>query len=112
MEQSTQINEINEFNGESDVRGFIISRIAAIKAQLEAIKPLYEELDTLTVQLADSVPAGTSFILGDDTVTLVDNFAEKNTVFRPTGVKRFEVQIENTIEKLAKQAKRDKKKKD
>lgn len=69
----------------------LVARAVQIKDALEANKPLYDELDEITVQLAalqfSQAPVGAKV------VTLVDNFAAKNTVFRPCGVKRFELKV-------------------
>lgn len=63
-----------------------LARIAELLTALEAIKPLYEELDALVVEYVAAhgtgpTPAG---------IEVVDNFADRNTVFRVAGVKRFE----------------------
>ena len=53
-----------------------------IQAALADTKKLYDRLDEIT------------HILGNQKLTrfvIVDNFAEKNTVFRTTSVKRFEL---------------------
>lgn len=70
----------------------IADRIDAIKKALEAQKPLYGELDELIIELSGIAEVGTSFSAGGNFVTLVDNFKDKNTVFRPAGVKRFDVE--------------------
>ena len=76
-------------------------RAAEIKAQLDAVKPLYDELDKITVELAALMVAGREFDLPDGSVgRVVNNFAEANTVFRPAGVKRFELKI-MTAEEIA-----------
>jgi hypothetical protein len=83
----------------------IVNRIAQIKDQLEAVKPLYEELDALTVEFTQCGYFGNKKFATDEAtprfVSIVDNFSEKNTVFRPAGVKRFEsvLQTQEDIEK-------------
>lgn len=102
-------------------------RLVQLKAALEANKPLYEELDRLTLELKDAM--GTTafpvtlteqesmylhngeakFIAQNQVITINDNFAEKNTVFRPAGVKRFEAALETAEEfkiRLEKEAKK------
>lgn len=53
--------------------------------QIEAIKPLYKELDELTDKL---FAAG--FVAGEG-LAIVDNFAEKNTVWKASAIRRFEL---------------------
>lgn len=55
-----------------------------IHASLDAVKPLYKRLDEIVEQLISHDLSGTGY-------AMVDNFAEKNTVFRMAGVKRFEL---------------------
>lgn len=69
----------------------ILKRVIDIQRELDIRKALYDELDMLTEQLqAEGFEAAG---LDGLTIVLVDNFAEKNTVFRPAGVKRFEIKI-------------------
>ncbi len=70
----------------------IADRINEIKKALEAQKPLYGELDELIIELSGIAEVNTSFSAGGNFVTLVDNFQSKNTVFRPVGVKRYDVE--------------------
>jgi len=93
---------------ESDTAVKLVARILDIKKELDERKALYEELDQLTLELKKlNFEAMT---LNDMRIELVDNFAEgKNTVFRPAGVKRFEVEVE-TMEKWAKREAKNKKK--
>lgn len=104
-------------------------RIIKLKAILDSIKPVYEELDRLTLELNAII--GTTrlleldlteeqamfmmngevrFIARSQVVSVVDNFAEKNVVFRPAGVKRFEVNTETKEEYLVRLEKAAKKK--
>lgn len=83
----------------------IAGRIVAIKAQLELQKPLYEELDNLTLELKAIVGVDAEVMANGSFVTVVDNFAEKNTVFRPAGVKHFDVSLETFQEREEAQAK-------
>lgn len=104
-----------------------LARVIQLKAVLDANKPLYEELDRLTLELKDVMGVGSlainlteeetmymhnnemKFLAPNQVVTIVDNFAEKNTVFRPAGVKRFEASLETIEEynlRLEKEAKK------
>lgn len=104
-----------------------VVRVIQLKAALDANKPLYEELDRLTLELKGVMGVGAipvrlteqetmymhnnevKFLAPEQVVSIVDNFAEKNTVFRPAGVKRFEASLETTQEynlRLEKEAKK------
>lgn len=69
----------------------IVQKILKIQAKLDQVKPLYQELDDLTVRLADANVKEVKE--GDVVIHIVDNFATKNTAFKATGVKRFEAKI-------------------
>lgn len=66
-------------------------RLLEVHKELEARKVFYEEYDKLVAELR--AEGFTHEILEGFDMTLVDNFADKNTVFRPAGVKRFEITI-------------------
>lgn len=69
----------------------ILARVIEIQRELDIRKALYDELDMLTEQLvAEGFQAGG---IDGSIITMVDNFADKNTVFRPAGVKRFELKV-------------------
>ncbi len=70
----------------------MIERVVEITAQLAEVKPLYKELDELTITLKDTKKD--SFQTKDYSLVLVDNFAGKNTNYRVAAVKRFELKIE------------------
>lgn len=70
-----------------------LRRALEIMDLLKAQKPLYAELDELTVELERLGLSDVEFPDGR-TVRLVDNFAESNTQFRPAGIKRFELRVE------------------
>lgn len=82
----SQNNKIKEKLGE----------VVRITEELERRKALYEELDNLTLELREA-----GFTAGDyDTgcgeilsITLVDNFAEKNTQFRMAALRRYEIKV-------------------
>jgi len=109
--------------------------IILLQAILSANKPLYEKLDKLTLKLQSLVGAGAvvrvtlsekqqmfihngeaKFIAPDQVVEVIDNFSEKNTVFRPAGVKRFEAksiskqEYDEKLEKARKKAEKTAKK--
>ena len=72
----------------------LLERAAEIKKALDVVKPLYEELDTITMRIATEFPMAQEVELKTgEIVKLVDNFASTNTVFRPLGIKRFELKI-------------------
>lgn len=88
-------------------------RMIQLKAILDSNKPLYEELDKLTLAVKEvfgttSVPVSLSqdetvymhggemkFLHPQQVVSIEDNFSEKNTVFKTAGVKRFEAKVED-----------------
>lgn len=94
----------------------VLARLAEVEAALGLMKKLYEEKELLTMQLKQLVPVGQEVTYGDFVFSVVDNFAEKNTVFRPAAVKRFDLQVDSLMaraikadkeaEKLAKKAKK------
>jgi hypothetical protein len=55
-----------------------------IMSSLEDVKKLYGRLDEITMLLKGEDLSGVSLVV-------IDNFAEKNVVFRPAGVRRFEL---------------------
>jgi hypothetical protein len=67
-------------------------KIIEIQKQLDEMKPLYKEIDELVCEL---VAANVTTVeVKDQKVIILDNFSDKNTVFRTTGVKRYEAKIE------------------
>lgn len=68
-----------------------LKRLLEIRAQLEANKPLYAELDSIVVELSKKVKR--EYVIGGLLIQIVDNFATKNTCFRPAAVKRFDVKV-------------------
>lgn len=69
----------------------ILKRVIQIHEELEVRKALYDELDMLIIQLQAEgfVSAEIDGLL----IQLVNNFETTNTVFRPAGVKQFEVKV-------------------
>lgn len=101
-------------------------KLVQLKAKLDACKPLYEEVDRLTLQLNSMTPGPVFVTLTeeertflhagelhhvapDQVVTVVDNFATKNTAFKTAGVKRFEAETMSSLEFKDKQEKAAKK---
>lgn len=70
----------------------LIARAIEINKQLEVVKSLYGELDLITTELVKN--EFVSAVHNGTCVLLVDNFKTKNTCFRTTSVKRFELKIE------------------
>lgn len=68
-----------------------VSQLAAEAAEvitkLEEAKALYSRLDALTDQLNGACPK----LLAKHGVQVVDNFASKNTVWKSSAVRRFEL---------------------
>lgn len=66
--------------------------------QLESVKPLYADLDTIIMRLHE-LGFESAECLDGETLELVSNFidpktgAARNTVFRPAGVKQFELKL-------------------
>ncbi len=80
-----------------------LSRVIDIQKELDLRKELHAELDRLTLEL--EAAGFTETTLADLHIELVDNFAEKNTCFRPAGVKRFELDVEPLAKFLKRKAK-------
>lgn len=72
-----------------------IKRAIKIIELLDQIKPLYKELDEITMGLVQE--NFTSARVKGKTVTLADNFADKNSVFKAVAIKRFELKVESTL---------------
>lgn len=70
----------------------IVARARQIHGELDKVRPLYSELDAITTALLslhnDKRACKELLRLG---CLLVDNFAEKNTVFRNTAIRRYEI---------------------
>lgn len=69
----------------------IAARVLEINKVLDAAKPLREELDLLTLELVKNNCFSAEY--GTFVLSVVDNFQDTNTVFRPTGVKRYELKV-------------------
>jgi hypothetical protein len=71
---------------QTDYIGLILKARKLLK-QLEAVKPLYKELDAITEVLQS---LGFSDAHG---IAMVDNFAAKNVVWKSSAMRRFELKI-------------------
>lgn len=80
-----------------------LNRVLDLQKELDLRKALYAELDALIVELAQG--GFKEATLNEFHLELVDNFSEKNTCFRPAGVKRFEIDIEPLAKFLKRKAK-------
>lgn len=72
----------------------IAERVLEIQAEIDATKPLYAELDRLVQDLVDR-----EFVeckVGRSVVRLVDRYADKNTAWKATAIRRFDLQIFTT----------------
>lgn len=67
-------------------------RIIQIQKELAKMKELYTELDVIAAQLLKI--DFKSAVHNGQTINLVDNFREKNCVFRTTGFRRFEIKVD------------------
>jgi len=83
--------KLNTLIENSTERKQLLKRIIRIQAELDIRKALYDELDMLTVQL--QAEGFISAEMDGLRIELIDNFASGNTVFRPAGVKHFEVKV-------------------
>jgi hypothetical protein len=67
----------------------IAKRASEVLDKLEAMKALYAEADKLTEEL---LQLGVTKVEVDGSIlVIVDNFASKNTYFKTTSIKRFEL---------------------
>lgn len=89
-----------------DVYQSVIKRLSDIESTLGLMKKLYEEKEELTLKLKDMIGTGVEVTHGDYVFKVNDNFAEKNVVFRPAAVRRFDLEVDSM---MARQIKADKK---
>lgn len=71
--------------------GKLVKRAFLISKQLDEVKPLYHELDEITQALLNVQALKKDGALEKYGVAIVDQFNEKNTVFRTVGIKRFQL---------------------
>lgn len=72
----------------------LLSRAAEISLELEAVKALYRELDDITTELVE-MEVFHAYSDGLQ-MSVIDNFADKNTGFRVARFKRYDIKIERT----------------
>ena len=65
----------------------MVERARAITRQLDEVKPLYQELDEITLALTNVRHA----LHPKHGIVIVDNFKERNTQFKTVGIRRFEI---------------------
>lgn len=70
----------------------LVKRAIALKAKIDSLGALYDELDEITLELKKS--RFKSSETRSHAVFLIDNFADKNHAFRTTSIRRFELRIE------------------
>lgn len=78
-------SNVYELPGKKSIRK-LVERAHAISMQLDEVKPLYNELDQITLALAqvqDQLP--------EHGVTMVDNFSDRNSNFKVASFRRFEL---------------------
>jgi hypothetical protein len=88
----------------------LVARLAEVEAVLDVTKKLYAERDELTLKLKEMVGIDYEVSSGDIVFKVVDNFAEKNTVFRPAGVRRFDLVTDSLSARMIKEMKKSNKK--
>lgn len=77
----------------------LLDRAVEIQAILNQVKPLYNELDEIIAELVRVGFKREAFFSGYELI-LVDNFEKKNTVFKATGIRRFDLKIEKKVERV------------
>ena len=92
--------------------------IVTLKAKIDSMRSLYDALDRKTLELHSivgdaEVPVFTTEYIesvdgsiiqsGPSFVKIVDNFSDKNLVFRSAAVRRFECIVESQVERSLKE---------
>lgn len=76
----------------------LIRKAFRIQTKLEAVKPLYSQIDQITEELVNNnITEGT---VGKYRVFISDNFRQKNTAWKSSAFRRYEVKIERRPTKL------------
>ena len=85
---------------ETDNVANIVDEIVSIKQVLDKNKDLYERLDELTLELLDAgVQVDQTLSTKSQAfLTVVDNFADQNTIYRALPAKRFDIKLETSDE--------------
>lgn len=73
----------------------MLFRLMYLRQKLEGVKKLYEEVDDLTLKIMSSKKVPKTLELNGKKidVAVVDNFAEKNVVWRAAGVRRWDIRF-------------------
>ena len=81
----------------------LVNRALRVMGEIEELKALYGELDDLTIKLRKQGFISKEIGLDENgnmvTLELFDNFANTNTVFNATAVKRFQLRKQTIKEK-------------
>lgn len=76
----------------------LLKRAVKIQTQLEAVKPLYVEMDRITEELVNlNITEG---MVGRYRLYISDNFREKNTSWKSSAFRRYQVNVERKATKL------------
>ncbi len=74
----------------------IVSLVEMIERHKGELRELYSKVDKLTLQAGRLIEVGRSVDIGNGRVAeYVDNYANTNVVFRPSAVRRFELNVRN-----------------
>lgn len=75
----------------------VLSMVHQIEELKEQAKACYERMDELTEKIGKLLPPGeeVDYPRLQKTVRMVDNFEDRNVVFRPAAVRRFEIKVED-----------------
>jgi hypothetical protein len=83
----------------------ILQRLSQIDAILSLQKSIYAEQNQLVKQLREAIGVDAEVTLDKTIYKVVDQFANKEVVFRPAAVRRFELVTESVADRAAKIAK-------
>ena len=75
----------------TDKKRKLLAKATRLKARIDAVKPLYQELDDIIDELLKANFRGV--VTKTHLFRIVDNFALKNVCFRPAAIRRFELRI-------------------
>lgn len=76
----------------------LLKRAFKIQTQLEKVKPLYVEMDKITEELVNNNI--TEGMIGRYRLFISDNFSKKNTAWKSSAFRRYQVNIEMRPTKL------------
>jgi hypothetical protein len=76
----------------------LIRKALRLQVKLEAVRPLYTQMDQVTEALVNNnITEGT---VGRYRIFITDNFRQKNTAWKSSAFRRYEVKIEKRPTKL------------